>query len=469
MIDLLVAIKAIATRLDLQRLSGIRRVMGIDLSESHARVVELERRGNPFDRFRAKFRPVSSFSCDLGSLSRPEERGLVLKEQLGARGVSCRLAVVGIHGRGVRTTIATVPPGTGDIHEWIREHEEKLLKLPVHTGEVSFRFTPLESSTQSPTVEITFVRRNELEAAALTVKSAGLELLSVEPGIDDLLLAAMLSGGPDDQHEGTILYSDGASSWVLNFKEGRKVLSGHAPTNVSPPGEIPTLVAGLADQTPGGRQPLSVLGLTCEYALACGLAICGLVRVPLDSSPLLPDVRKRNEERVYRSLWKRTVLALGSGILFMLAFLGAASWFLQSKLELIDDEIETAGPDYNELRALESSVAALQSRLRGGGATMRRTNSAKTLHESARAVPEGLWFTNVEISAKGPGEAELEIHGFARSHQEVSLFLRSLERSPLTRRVRLVRSGTPEADGASPATNSRRRSVAFHIAITTSS
>jgi Tfp pilus assembly protein PilN len=279
----------------------------------------------------------------------------------------------------------------------------------------------------------------------------------------------MLSGEPGDQHEGTILYSDGASFWVLNFKEGRKVSSGHAPTNVSPPSEIPTFVAGLAEQAPEGCHPLSVLGLTSEYALACGLAICGLVKVPLDSSPLLPDVRKRSEERVCRSLWKRTVLALGSGILFMLAFLGAASWFLQSRIELVDEEIESAGPVYSELRALESSVAALQSRLAGGGATMRRTSSAKTLHESARVVPEGLWFTNVEIITKGPGEAELQIHGFARSHQEVSLFLRSLERSPLTRRVRLVRSGASEADMASPAVSGIRRPVAFHIAVTISS
>jgi hypothetical protein len=474
-------------RLDLQRLSGVRSVLGIDLSETQARIVQVERKGNPVDRLKARFVPRCSFLCDLEPGRSPEEKGICLKEQLISRGLIGSYAVVGIHGRGVRTVRATIPGGTTDIQAWIRDHAEKLLRLPVQAGELTFRFAAIESEGENSVFEVTFVRRGELEAAALLAKSAGLELLALEPGVDSLLLAMLLGGGAEAPHEAKILYCDGPDSWVLDYKEGRKSSSRHAPLSEGhleaggeesslashhdrPLTEPRALIAGSfkCNERPPSSRPLEAFGLPAECALAAGLALHGLLKMSFEATSLVPDCRRRYEEKLYGSLWKRAVLAVGGTIFLMLALLAGGSAFLEWRIGQTEKEIASAGPLYEELRTLENAITSLKSRLRGGGATMRRSNAVKTLHEIASLLPQGLWFTKVEMNAGVLGEAELQIHGFARSHQEVSEFLRSLERSSLTRGVRLVRSGAPGPESATAGGYARKESVVFHIAATAS-
>src|SRR5947209_11484381 len=126
----------ILARIDLKKLAGLKHILGVDLIDSTVRIVELKNRGNALNKFKPVFEVVKYFSHELDPRASTQERADTLRAHLIAQKVASIFAVTSLQSFGTKITTAEVPNDIENIDEWLGEHSDKLLKLPVPQDQI---------------------------------------------------------------------------------------------------------------------------------------------------------------------------------------------------------------------------------------------------------------------------------------------------------------------------------------------
>jgi len=446
-------------RIDTVRLAGIRRLVGVDLTEGGARIVELERRGSVFNRFKSAFEAVASLSVEFTSERTILEKAANVRGRLRAEGITSRYAISSVRSLGVKVISATVPSSADDMDEWIREHYEKLLKLPLSLRDVSFRHDILETNESGTVVEVTFVRNSDLEEYRTFFRSAGLELIALGAGTRDVFNTLYVAEPTILEEDATVVYVAENTMSVTPMKKGRRAASkqfaigrednlDNILSDSLRPGrgsDDKLIVAGEAHSrlsSHAGRA-MKPFRLSAEFALAAGLAIKGFLPEISPVEFLEEQEKSRFAAAVYRSLTQRTVLALGSVIILLLITQMVASIYIRSAIDQLDEQLVSSGTAYSQIALLEQQVKSLEGKLQGGEGLPGGTNFARVLHDLAAATTESLWLYKFSVNAMERRQARLSLGGYAKANEDVAGFLKKLQFSGLCSEVKLVRLGSP--------------------------
>lgn len=463
--------------IDILKLAGKRRVLGVDITDRRVRVVELESRGNPFNKFRSHFRAITSFCAEFNPDESLAVRANKLRDILRQKAIRTKLAVSSIQSLGVKSITTEIPSNVTNLSEWISEHSERLLKVPISSRDITFEYEILGKSENSRSVEVTFVRNSDLAEHKRFFKEAGLELSSLGAARRDsqnALWGEMTSASP-----GSIVFAhfqEGTLS-VSRFQERRcmqrrtivcesadilNVLSDERASDFEAGSKI--ILAGEQIEVEESRE-LTILkpfGLGSEYTLAAGLAIKGFLPELSPVNFLDRQERAQVEKKVYGSLLQRAVIAYGALIIILLLIPSVVSSYLESKSEAIDNEFLAQGPSYAEVAALEQRVNGLKKEL--ASSYSRRSNLARVLHEIAAATPQGIWLSKLRYARSDSRKTILSISGFSKDGDIVAEYIKNLEANHLCSKVELVRSGSLlQAGSVLPVKNLSPSTIAFDI------
>src|SRR5437867_4036186 len=125
--------------IDIRKFAGIRTLIGIDLTDSRARIVQLERKGNLFNKFKPTFNVLKFLSCEFEEGSSLEERADNLRALLANNKLETKLAVSTIESPAIRVKTVAVPIDS-NIDEWIEEHLQKILNVPLSIDQLIYRY-----------------------------------------------------------------------------------------------------------------------------------------------------------------------------------------------------------------------------------------------------------------------------------------------------------------------------------------
>ena len=432
-------------QIDVLRLGGVKSILGIDLTESRARVVELERRGNPFNKFKPKFSVQRSFTVDFEPAATPLERIQDLSLSLRKNSVRTKFAVTTVQTLGVKTITAIIPPEVDHIDEWIREHHEKLLKLPIPIDKVSIQYEILQTNGNGILTEITFVRNSDIAGYIDFIRQSGLKLVNLGAGCRDAINAIMIDSLSIHKDELKFVYASQDEAQIASFENGNRKgiervrfdrgLDAYVTGNN-------VLIAGEVDKLPGSQlcEAATPLNLPSEYTLSIGLAIKGFLPELSPVNYLDADIRVKTETLIYRSLFQRMALGFGLLTIVLLGIQFLTSSIFQSRIDAIDELLTASGGTYADVAVLEQQVNNLESRLHGGGASLKRSNLAKALHDIAIAAPDSVWFTKLDV-VEQESRRRLSISGYARCNEEIAGFLKQLQLKGNCAEVSLIRSG----------------------------
>ncbi len=442
--------------IDIQRVAGIRSIMGIDIAEHRARVVELKKRGRIWNRFKTTFRPLQAFTCEFNQGSSIAERVASLKRSLAEHHISSTFAVSTVQSMGVKTVTATIPPGTANIDEWVQEHREQLLKLPVSTGQAMHSCEMLELSESGVQVEITFARTAEVEAVSSFFREVGLTLLSMAAGPRDAFNAFLLGEQGLTKKDVTFMHLGNSVLASATFADGRRRSTTYARVGSgqeqgasinefvkqhSAPPESVLMAGDLGDLFPSGQRILKPFGLDSSYTLAAGLAIKGFFPELSPTDFLNQGQHQISEAQFYRSLLQRAVLASGLTIIALLFLQFVVSLYLQSRIDSIDEKLLSLGPEYTDVTVLESQVKQLENQLEGRDISFKRSQMARTLYDVARLAPPGLWLYRFQQIHQSDQPRTLSLYGYARANDLIADFVKNLTAG--IAEAELVRAGTP--------------------------
>jgi len=461
--------KRIFSRIDFRRLSGVGSVLGIALEAGDAYVVELKRRGNPLDSLSGKIEAVNSFRSILNSDL--EESGRVLKGSFSEFGITTRYAV--ISAKGARYVSAIIPPEIENTHEWVEENALRLLHLPVANSELVFNVDVIGRDGSGARVLITFFRRGEIENCLKFAESAGLELLSISSGVQDLLPLCALSereGLPSAYriaHLGpntlTTLSCEG--NWVLDVRSEHTSIELSLPDVVekaiagSVESDTRVFVSGAFEKSTSDNVLIRPFGLSSHYALAAGLALRGLLH--RESGDFLPDDSRNSLDlNLARSLFKKTVLMSGLILLVALAIPLGASMYLNMKSDQLEESLASGGSSASKIDSMEKEVAVLKESLRNVASPESRSNTAYILHETAKLTPRTVRLLSLVLQADGPS---LVLKGEGESERDISEFMKSFKVSPLFQDLSLKKLDT--GGTASGESHGRRGRVYFELLV----
>ena len=173
----------------------------------------------------------------------------------------------------------------------------------------------------------------------------------------------------------------------------------------------------------------------------------------LNSTDFLNETEKKEttEERD-KSLFYRTVLALGVVLFILLGIQFGLNTYFQSRSDKIDEQLLQVGPVYSEVTNLGRQVSALRSELNGSGGN--RSDVAKVLHDIAEATPDGVWLYKLNIT-----QNEIDLFGYARSNELAASYLGLLQKNRQFSNVQVVRVGAPTESESVSFENSGIKSV----------
>ncbi|HEX9657905.1 MAG TPA: hypothetical protein VGB89_13440 [Bacteroidota bacterium] len=179
-------LRSFAQRIDIRRFGGLGSVLGVDIDERRAHIIELSRRGGYFNKYRASYKPVRFVTVLFPESLSSQERGDMLNKALVSNGVSARMAVASIAPSAVKIFRASVPAGTENIDEWIGDNLERLVRIPISNQQVWYRYEILGSTESGIELEVTIVRRDEIERVEAVLESAGCDLIAIGSAVRDL-------------------------------------------------------------------------------------------------------------------------------------------------------------------------------------------------------------------------------------------------------------------------------------------
>jgi hypothetical protein len=177
--------RRLAFHLNLYRLAGLPRVLGIEIDDQEVRAVEVERMGLVTREASFLTRVLWGYTLRLEGGETPEEIGARLKTFLEAMHSTTQRAVLGLRPQAVRIVRTQVPDGVERIRDWIEDNSDKLLGLPIPVSELAFEYQDVPHGAQpEATVDIAFVRRVEVEKLLAICRAANLVPLAVGVGRD---------------------------------------------------------------------------------------------------------------------------------------------------------------------------------------------------------------------------------------------------------------------------------------------
>jgi hypothetical protein len=437
--------------LDRRRLAGLGRILGIEITESHARVALVARKRLSLNRFAMKFRVEGTASCDFPEGSSIQERGALLNgciEKLG----KARMAGVALLGERMRFVTVPMPQDADDISLWIDQHKERLLGMAVRG--IAATYEVRKGGTSKEMLEITFMREAEVSERLEILQACGLSCVGVRLGVGDALLAHLAGSLFEYTQEGVLLFFSGRKVWRFEIGENAVDLAEHAPeeqcvnlseteprTHIS--GDLPhsQLASPVVVCRPFGADP--------EYALAVGAAIRGLVMGGDGAVTQAMEAIRKTETLLLGSLLKRTVLALGIILFAFLLVAQAADMAIQAKRTTLDEAHAGLVPGRIELDMLRRRVELLEARQGKEAGTHLGSNHARTLHDLASSVPPGVRLLSLSIREKPGEKAKVTVRGSTRAQGDVTEMLRRLGGDPTWQHLRLIEASLPQKNFAS--------------------
>lgn len=462
---------------DLMRFGKGESVLGIDISPDRAYVVEIARRGLPLTHLRERFDAVQSFSCTFHEPHTAESMAGELKSAFEFCEVETRLAVAAIQGPGVRIVTVNLPANVEDVDEWIAENAETLIGLPGGLSGVICRYEIYQSPDGGEQLELTFVKKADIEKYAQAFSGAGIHLLGLAAGPRALSQILPYFGREVSNSDTTLLALSDHVLTKIDLREGKvlpiSVFPMDADQEVPASGEelsltpgTPVVIAGedLRKFEIKGAISARPFDLEPVYALASGIALGAFVGALASAQFLSEGEQMPALDTLYRKVEKRSMLALGGALLLLLIFQFGLSSYLKSEIDGLQKSKGAMSNRFVEVEALEHRVAMLDQELGRGKSALMGDKVAKLVHDAAVASPESLWFSKLEISRGKSGTAQLSLHGYSASTAKVASLIRRLNSGPF-RNTRLIRSES--AGGGATGQLARRlprNFVAFEIA-----
>ena len=204
-----------------RKLSGITSVVGLEISDRTIRVAEVAIHGGTLNRFRAHFSARRAFTYQLAPDATPESAAPLIREEMNRRGIRAKYAVTSLQGSGVRSVRADIPGNADGIDEWIQEHFERLVKVPIPRADLTTRREITGKSASGSLVDISFVKNSEIEAAIRFTRLLGLELVSLSAGTRDAVNAFLFSDRLAGTGSTRFICVSGDTTAEFRFHSGR--------------------------------------------------------------------------------------------------------------------------------------------------------------------------------------------------------------------------------------------------------
>jgi hypothetical protein len=447
-------------RIDYQRIAGINRILGVDWTGRYLRVVELEKQGNPLNKFNSVYKAVTSFVHEFNEEKSIDDKSSKLKSLLNEKGIKTKYVVTSVRSAGFKT-VTTVIPATDmyAITEWVKDHYEKLLKLPIPLDQLSFTVEPLQVMDSQTLAEVTFVRKKDYEEYKELFQKAGLDLLSIGAGTRDAVNPLLISDSFSKEGRINFLYTEENFWTCTTLQNIRRVevrngsLDGDNGSKEQLSGILQELKLGV-DETllsgssagnfiSSGYKVFQPFNLATEYSLVSGLALKG--HLPeISSTNFLDDVsKKRIDDKIYKSLFQRVTLTLGLVVLLLLTVFMGIEFIINSQMNQLDEQLLSSNAAYTEVAVLVQQVNNLKKNLQGTGNSLSSSHFGKLLHNFAINNQDKMWFYKLIIQDEQPSQQKILIAGYTISDERIAGFLKSLQKSGLCSEVSLLRSGTP--------------------------
>jgi hypothetical protein len=325
--------------ISLRQLAGANCILGVDLTENYARVVEIEERILPLRKSQSRFSVRNNFTLQFDPATEWLKRAELLKQQFTKLGIHTRYTATSIRSLGVKVVETIIPSSIHTIDEWINENQEKLLRIPLSSGSIAHCVEILERNDSGTRIEITFVRKDEIERYQSFFRAAGLELITLGAGIRDAgnVISFEKNFGEKDNK---FLYVADDSINVTEFTQGRRNRSYQAATPFIQAQSIETSVFASGEKAIDAKianvQLIQPLGLSPEYCLSIGLALKAL-KPDLSLTTLLPtEETNRITLNFYKSFFQRTVLFAGAVLIALLFIPFALDTFVNWRSNKLD-------------------------------------------------------------------------------------------------------------------------------------
>jgi len=432
-------------QISFRQLAGADRVLGIDLAEHCVRVVEVEERILPLRKSQSRFNVRNHFTLEFDREVEYLKRSDLLKKKITELGIHTRYAATSIRSLGVKVVEAIIPSGTHNVDEWITENQEKLLRIPLSSGSIAHCVEILERSDSGTRVEITFVRKEEIERYQSFFRTAGLELITLGAGFRDASNVMKLDKAFGGKVEKFLFVAEDSIN-VTEFIQGRRNRSYQAmtPFTHTQPDNTSIFLSGeraIQANFPSS-QLIQPLGLTPEYCLSIGLALKAL-NSDISPTNLLPaEETNRITVNLYKNIFQRSVLLAGAVLIALLFIPFVLETYLNWRSNKLDDQLLANGNSYTELKLLETQTRDLEKQLSESNTSIRSSHTAKFLHNIASASPDGLWLYKIKLDAETKGNSKLSLFGYTLKSEKVTDFLKNL--NSLGYDANLIRSGNPQ-------------------------
>ncbi len=165
--------------LDLHQLAGLSRILEIRPGENELHVTELSVGPLLRKAGRTERQEWWSDSLVLPPDASSDAAGDALAGLLKDKGSKATRASIILRGQSIRTLRADLPEGDVRIPEWIEDHAESLLQLPVTSGSMAFDFRRIGEVEGTTGIEIAFARAADTDKAVALCRAAGLSPESV--------------------------------------------------------------------------------------------------------------------------------------------------------------------------------------------------------------------------------------------------------------------------------------------------
>jgi hypothetical protein len=450
-------------RISLRQLAGVNRILGIDLGENCVRVVEVEERLVQLRESQSRFNVRNHFTLEFNPAEDWLAKADLLKQKLATLGIHTRYAAASIRSLGVKTIETIIPSGVHTIDEWITENQEKLMRIPLSSGNIAHCIEILERTDSETRIEITFVRREELERYQSFFRTAGIELIALGAGTRDACNVMMAEKNFDEKEEKFLFIAEDSVN-VTEFIQGRR---NHSYQTVLPLSQTQLEKASVyvsgekaVNANLSDAQLIQPLGLSPEYCLGVGLALKAL-NPDISPTNLLPsEETNRITVKFQKSLFQRVVLFSGAILIALLIIPFALETFLIWRSTKLDDQLLANGSSYAELTLLETQTRGLEQQLTNAGSAIHSSYTANLLHNIASASPDGLWLYKIKLDTEVKGSSKLSLFGYTLKSEKVTDYLKSL--NGLGYEANLVRSGSPQQNES--LVPLRKDAVTFEIA-----
>lgn len=349
----------IPNRVDIPRLAGVTSFLGLEFSDSVVRVTELVKHGSLLHRYKCRFTVRVSASAEL-----PQERDLrkwgeIIGVLLEKNSVKTRRAVIGIAPSSGKFVDVTMPSTVENVDEWISDHVDEVLKLPIAPTDIRFAYQKHHDGGDGR-ICVAFVRKRHLDDLRAMCEQAGLDIVGIRV----------------------------------------------TPSESSQPELVQ-----------------SINELTKEYHPAALLAVQGFFPESGSFDFLSGDEKASMETSMYKSLFQRTVVATGMLLVFLLLLPFVISQAIDFKEAAIEEHVLAMGPAYGEVKLLERQVENLRNQISRGQAGANRSDVSRFLYGLATSAPDGVWFSKLNVSESGArvmgyARSSDQIASFMRSLEE---------------------------------------------------